>query len=89
MQAGGVALDCLYPLYEQTYRAVEDALRREDSAALRSLSLAGSSLEEPEAHAAAAALFDALNEMPMRAKVHVCRLRSCPPCSPECPDTGR
>jgi hypothetical protein len=89
MWAGGAALDCLYPLYEKTYRDVEDALRRDDVVALRSLSLAGADLEEPEARAASVARFDALNRLPMRAKVHVCRLRSCPPCSPECPDTGR
>jgi hypothetical protein len=64
-------VECIYPLYAETYQAVEDALRREDTRALRAVSLTVSHLAGPEAAAAAAAQLDALNHLPMRAKVRL------------------
>lgn len=86
---GKATADCMYPVYVSTYRAVADAMRRDDVNALRAAWFAASFRAGPAAVAAAAAQIDAVNRLPMCAKVHVCRLGSCPPCTPECPDTGR
>ena len=77
-------MDCLYPAYMETYLALRGALERDDRRQIRSLCLSAAQLEGPAALAAASAQLDALSRVPMRAKVHVCRLRLGPGCSAEC-----
>lgn len=82
-------MDCVYPLYVQTYEAIADAMRRSDVAALRAAFRGGAFLDGPAALAVVAAQVDAANRLPMLSRTLVCRTLSGPPCSAECRDTAR
>ncbi len=82
-------MNCIYPLYVQTYDAIADAMRRNDLTALRSAFLAASFLDGPAAVAAVAAQVDAANRLPMSSRVHVCRMLTGWPCSTECNEAER
>ncbi len=82
-------MDCVYPVYVQTYEAVADAMRRNDVSALRRAFLARSFLEGPAAVVAVAAQVDAANRLPMCSRVHVCRLLAGPPCWDGCRESAR
>lgn len=82
-------MDCVYPVYVQTYEAVADAMRRNDVPALRRAFLARSFLDGPAAVAAVAAQVDAANHLPMGSRVHVCRLLAGPPCWVGCREFAR
>jgi hypothetical protein len=71
---------CHYHDYEATYRAIADALLRENEEILR-LACA-SAWRAPRARRLTAfAVSDALNHLPLRSREHVCRLRLDPACS--------
>jgi hypothetical protein len=68
-------VDCVYALYSDTYQMVAHALRRRDADRLRATYDSVRSLDGHRARVAEAALDDAVNRIPLRAKAHLCRLR--------------
>ena len=66
-------LECMYPMYVSTYRAVADAMRRDDVPGLRRALLASSFLSGPAAIATVTAQLEAAHHMPVRARAHFCR----------------
>lgn len=82
-------MNCIYPVYVETYDAIANAMRRNDVKALRSAFLAASFLDGPAAVAAVAAQVDAANRLPMSSRVHVCRMLTGGACSAECHDAVR
>jgi hypothetical protein len=77
---------CPYTSYAETYKATERALASDEPDALRAVAEAIEQLEGRQALVASTAAFDALNQIPMRPKIHLCRLRLYPVCwsSDEC-----
>jgi len=71
---------CPYTSYEETYKATERALASDEADALRAVAEAIERLEGRQALVASTAAFDAMNQIPMRPKVHLCRLRLYPAC---------
>ncbi len=74
---------CIYTIYEETYRATERALTASEVEPLRAVAAAIERLEGVQALAATTGAFDAMNQMPLRSLVHVCRLRLDPACKRE------
>lgn len=81
--------ECMYPVYVSTYRAVADAMRRDDVPGLHRALLAASFLSGPAAVAAATAQLEAANRVPMRARAHFCRQAAWPLCGFDCLEVGR
>jgi hypothetical protein len=76
----GLIVKCSYLTYANTYDAVAEALRRDDDETVREVCSSAWSLETSDAFAAGVAIADALNRIPKRARVHICRLRLQGPC---------
>jgi hypothetical protein len=75
-----VSSACAYASYAETYRATERAMASDRADALRSVAVAIEQLEGRQALVASTAAFDAMNQIPMRPRVHLCRLRLYPTC---------
>jgi hypothetical protein len=88
MQGGQVQVPgaCPYASYSETYRATERALASDEADALRAVAVAIEQLAGRQALVASTAAFDAVNQLPMRPRAHLCRLRLYPACgsSEEC-----
>ncbi len=66
---------CLHRLYAETYEATARALASEDPGDLLAVSEMLEELRGPRSVVAHAAVMDALNEIPARPHLSVCRLR--------------
>ncbi len=79
----GVA--CVYPLYVESYRAVANCAADCDRLEEQLLAfLVRSRSKEAQAAAINLAVRDALNRIPIRARVHVCRLKLGGTCAKGC-----
>ncbi len=72
-------MGCVYQTYLDTYRVVADCVTR--GVRLDDLRVFGKSLERVQEGVARLAVNDALDHIPTRARVHICRLRLMPTCS--------
>ncbi|OFX23543.1 MAG: hypothetical protein A2V77_05430 [Anaeromyxobacter sp. RBG_16_69_14] len=72
-------MGCVYHTYLDTYRAVADCATR--GVRLNDLRALGKSLEGARVDVARLAVNDALDHIPTRSRVHICRLRLVPTCA--------
>jgi len=73
-------MGCVYQMYVDTYRAVASCAAR--GVRLDELQVfAGKSLEGAQVGVAQLAVNDAINRIPTRSRVHICRLRLVPTCA--------